>query len=54
MRIGINVTSGATPTMPRPFLETSPGYLERAFHFNVTTAFALSKAALRRVKTRAA
>ena len=26
-------------------LDTSPGYLERAFHFNVTTAFVLSKAA---------
>ena len=31
--------------MPRPFLDTSPGYLERSFHFNVTTAFVLSKAA---------
>ena len=32
--------------MPRPFLDTSPGYLERAFHFNVTSAFVLSKAAV--------
>jgi len=32
--------------MPRPFLDTSPGYLERAFHFNVTTAFVLTKAAV--------
>lgn len=33
-------------TAPRPFLETSPGYLERAFHFNVTVAFELSKLAV--------
>src|SRR5690606_8614435 len=32
-------------TMPRPFLDTSEGFLERAIHFNVTTAFALTKAA---------
>ena len=31
--------------MPRPMLDTSPGYLERAFHFNVTSAFVLSRAA---------
>ena len=31
-------------TMPRPFLDTSPRFLEAAFHWNVTTAFALSKA----------
>jgi 7-alpha-hydroxysteroid dehydrogenase len=39
------VVNNAGGTMPRPFMDTSPGYLERAFHFNVTTAFALSKAA---------
>jgi 7-alpha-hydroxysteroid dehydrogenase len=39
------VVNNAGGTKPRPFLETSPGYLERAFHFNVTTAFALTKAA---------
>jgi 7-alpha-hydroxysteroid dehydrogenase len=39
------VVNNAGGTMPRPFLDTSPGFLERAFHFNVTTAFALSKAA---------
>jgi 7-alpha-hydroxysteroid dehydrogenase len=39
------VINNAGGTMPRPFLDTSPGYLERAFHFNVTTAFALTKAA---------
>ncbi len=31
--------------MPRPFLETTPGNLERAFHFNVATAHALTRAA---------
>ncbi|MGD0081931.1 MAG: SDR family oxidoreductase [Acidimicrobiales bacterium] len=31
--------------MPRGFLETSPGNLERAFHFNVSTAHALTRAA---------
>ena len=39
------VVNNAGGTMPRPFLDTSPGYLERSFHFNVTTAFALTKAA---------
>jgi 7-alpha-hydroxysteroid dehydrogenase len=40
------VINNAGGTPPRPFLDTSVGYLERAFHFNVTTAFALSKAAV--------
>jgi len=39
------VVNNAGGTMPRPMLDTSPGFLERAFHFNVTSAFALSKAA---------
>ena len=39
------VVNNAGGSMPRPFLDTSAGYLERAFHFNVTTAFALTKAA---------
>jgi 7-alpha-hydroxysteroid dehydrogenase len=39
------VVNNAGGTMPRPMLDTSPGYLERAFHFNVTSAFVLSKAA---------
>ena len=39
------VVNNAGGTMPRSFLDTSPGYMERAFHFNVTTAFALTKAA---------
>jgi 7-alpha-hydroxysteroid dehydrogenase len=39
------VVNNAGGTMPRPMLDTSPGFLERSFHFNVTTAFVLSKAA---------
>ena len=39
------VVNNAGGSMPRPFLDTSPGFLERSFHFNVTTAFALTKAA---------
>lgn len=41
--IVINNAGGA---YPRPFLDTSPGFLERSFHFNVTSAFVLSKAAV--------
>ena len=40
------VVNNAGGTMPRPFLDTSAGFLERSFHFNVTTAFVLSKAAV--------
>ena len=32
-------------SMPQAFLDTSAGAFERAFHFNVTTAFVLTKAA---------
>ncbi len=39
------VVNNAGGSMPRPLMDTSPGYLERAFHFNVTTAFVLTKAA---------
>ena len=39
------VVNNAGGTMPRPFLDTSAGFFERSFHFNVTTAFVLSKAA---------
>ena len=39
------VVNNAGGSMPRPFLDTSAGFMERAFHFNVTTAFALTKAA---------
>ena len=40
------VVNNAGGTMPRPFMDTSPGFLERSFHFNVVTAFILSKAAV--------
>ena len=33
-------------TMPRAFLDTSPGFIERAFHFNVVTAHALTRRAV--------
>jgi 7-alpha-hydroxysteroid dehydrogenase len=33
-------------TYPRPFLDTDPAFLEDAFHFNVSTAHALSRAAV--------
>ena len=39
------VVNNAGGSMPRPFLDTSPGYFERQFHFNVTSAFVLSQAA---------
>jgi 7-alpha-hydroxysteroid dehydrogenase len=39
------VVKNAGGSMPRPFMDTSAGYLERAFHFNCTTAFVLTKAA---------
>ena len=32
--------------MPRAFLDTSPRFLEEAFHFNVSTAHALTRAAV--------
>ena len=40
------VVNNVGGTEPRPFLDTSEGFFERAFHFNVTTAFSLSKAAV--------
>lgn len=43
------VVNNAGGTMPRPMLDTSPGYLERAFHFNVTSAFNLSQLAARQM-----
>jgi 7-alpha-hydroxysteroid dehydrogenase len=39
------VVNNAGGSMPRPFLDTSAGFFERAFHFNVTTAFVLTQAA---------
>ncbi len=41
--IVVNNVGGA---MPRPFLDTSPGRLEQAFHFNVSTAHALLRPAV--------
>lgn len=41
--IVVNNVGGA---MPRAFLDTSAGYLERAFRFNVSTAHALTRAAV--------
>jgi 7-alpha-hydroxysteroid dehydrogenase len=40
------VVNNVGGTMPRAFLDTSPGFLERAFHFNVSTAHALTRAAV--------
>jgi len=39
------VVNNVGGTMPRPFLDTSPRFLEEAFHFNVSTAHALTRAA---------
>jgi len=39
----VNNVGGA---MPREFLRTSPRFLEEAFHFNVSTAHALTRAAV--------
>jgi 7-alpha-hydroxysteroid dehydrogenase len=39
----VNNVGGA---MPRPFMDTSPGRLEQAFHFNVSTAHALLRPAV--------
>jgi len=40
------VVNNVGGTMPRAYLDTSVGFLERAFHFNVSTAHALSTAAV--------
>ncbi|HUY63960.1 MAG TPA: SDR family oxidoreductase [Acidimicrobiales bacterium] len=40
------VVNNVGGTMPRPFLSTSPRFLEEAFHFNVSTAHALTRAAV--------
>jgi 7-alpha-hydroxysteroid dehydrogenase len=39
------VVNNAGGTEPRPFLSTSERFFEAAFHFNVTTAFTLTKLA---------
>ena len=40
------VVNNVGGTYPRPFLETDPGFLESAFRFNVSTAHALTRAAV--------
>jgi 7-alpha-hydroxysteroid dehydrogenase len=40
------VVNNVGGTMPRTYLETSVGFLERAFHFNVSTAHALTTSAV--------
>jgi 7-alpha-hydroxysteroid dehydrogenase len=40
------VVNNAGGTSPKPLLDTSERMFERAFHFNVSSAFALSKAAI--------
>ena len=40
------VVNNVGGTAPRPAMATSAGYLERAFHFNVTVAFQLTKLAV--------
>ncbi len=43
---GVNVVvNNAGGWMPGPFLDTTPDALDQAFHFNVTTAFALTQEA---------
>ena len=44
--VAVNNAGGA---MPRAAMETSAGFLERAFHFNVTAPFTLTKLAARRI-----
>ncbi|MFZ1063051.1 MAG: SDR family oxidoreductase [Acidimicrobiales bacterium] len=40
------VVNNVGGTIPLPFLDTTPDYLEEAFHFNVTTAHALNLVAV--------
>jgi 7-alpha-hydroxysteroid dehydrogenase len=40
------VVNNVGGTYPRPFLESTPEFLEEAFHFNVGTAHALTRAAV--------
>src|ERR1700722_1130260 len=40
------VVNNVGGTMPRALLDTTPGFLERSFHFNVTTAHVLIRAAV--------
>jgi 7-alpha-hydroxysteroid dehydrogenase len=43
------VVNNAGGAMPRAAMDTSEGFLERAFHFNVTSAFTLTKLAARQM-----
>ena len=43
------VVNNAGGAMPRAALDTSEGFLERAFHFNVTAPFTLTKLAARQM-----
>ncbi len=40
------VVNNVGGSAPQPFLDTTPALMEQAFHFNVSTAFALSRAAV--------
>jgi 7-alpha-hydroxysteroid dehydrogenase len=40
------VVNNVGGSAPRPLMDTSEGYFERAIHFNVTTAFALTRLAV--------
>lgn len=40
------VVNNVGGTLPMPLMQTTEEFLEEAFHFNVTTAFALSRAAV--------
>src|SRR5205823_2183665 len=40
------VVNNVGGSAPRPLMDTSEGYFERAIHFNVTTAYALTKLAV--------
>lgn len=40
------VVNNVGGTMPRPFMDTSPRFLEAAVHFNLSTAHALTRAAV--------
>jgi 7-alpha-hydroxysteroid dehydrogenase len=40
------VVNNVGGTYPRPFLDTDTAFLEKAFHFNVSTAHALTRAAV--------
>ncbi len=44
--VAVNNAGGA---MPRAAMDTSAGFLERAFHFNVTAPFTLTKLAAQRI-----